>query len=143
MNIYIFSSNTLTNIWAGIGANLWAVHKYEKKEFKSRAKSMPIGACGLLYCVETQSFTTPFIVKGAPKDILIKDIWPEEWMLPFEIYPIGNPKKQLHKDKLGILPIIKGKEKSWHHILHIQANTAFSPTHITEKDWSLIINKLT
>lgn len=104
---------------------------------------MPIGALGLLYCVETQSFTTPFIVESVPKEILIKDIWPEEWMLPFDIHPIGNPKKQLHKDNLGILPIIKGKEKNWHHILHIQANTAFSPTYITEKDWSVIIEKLT
>lgn len=74
MNIYIFSSNTLTNIWAGIGANLWAVHKYERLEFKSRAPKIPIGSLGLLYCVETQSFTTPFIIKSTPEDKLIKGI---------------------------------------------------------------------
>lgn len=64
-------------------------------------------------------------------------------MLPFKIHAIGSPKKQIHKDELGILPVIKVNKKSWHHILHIQANTAFSPTKITEEDWSIIIEKLT
>ena len=97
MQVYIFSSNTITNIWAGIGAGMWAVQIYDKPEFKTRAMNMPIGSVGLIYCVENQSFTTPFIIKTTPEDRLISDIWPEQWMLPFNIQPFGTPRKRIHK----------------------------------------------
>lgn len=142
MEIYIFSSNTLTNIWAGIGAKMWAVHNYNKPEFITRAKNMPLGALGLFYCVESKSFTTPFLVAGSPEEKVISNIWPEEWILPFNIKPLSDPNKQLHKDNLNILPLIKGKENQWHHKLHIQANTAFSPTVLSNEDWSIILDKL-
>ncbi len=142
MQVYIFSSNTITNIWAGIGAGMWAVQIYDKPEFKTRAMNMPIGSVGLIYCVESQSFTTPFIIKTTPEDRLISDIWPEQWMLPFNIQPFGTPRKRIHKDQINILPIVNESSKSWHHVLHIQSNLAFSPTHISEVDWEILIQEL-
>lgn len=142
MDVYIFSSNTITNIWAGIGAGMWAVQIYDRPEFRTRAMNMPIGAVGLIYCVENQSFTTPFIIKTTPEDRIISDIWPEDWMLPFNIQPFGTPRKLIHKDQIGILPAVSQSNKSWHHVLNIQGTTAFAPTHLSEEDWGILIREL-
>lgn len=142
MEVYIFSSSTLTNIWAGIGANMWAVQNYGKSEFITRAKNMPLGALGLFYCVETKSFTTPFLIASIPIEKTISNIWSEKWILPFNIKPLGCPNKQFHKDDLGELPLIKGRENRWHHLLHIQPNAAFSATVMSNEDWSIFLEKL-
>lgn len=144
MNLYCFSSDTLTNIWAGIGAGLWAVQISDRKALRTRAiNNMPLGSLGILYCKETESLTTPFIVESIPEDIEIKDIWPETWILPFKIHPFGNPRKQLSKKEIKILlPTIASSDKSWHHILHIQGNTAFSPSKISDDDWRVLVENL-
>jgi hypothetical protein len=45
MDIYAFSSNNLTNIWAAIGANKWAVSIAQSKNASIITKSqrLPIG----------------------------------------------------------------------------------------------------
>lgn len=64
MELFVFSSKTLTNIWAGIGARKWAVSLDQAANpgIATKAKALRIGSIGILYCVETQSLTTPFIV---------------------------------------------------------------------------------
>jgi hypothetical protein len=102
MDIFVFSSKNLTNIWAGIGARKWAVSKElaENPATVTKAKSLRIGSLGLLYCSETQSFTAPFLVSSAPEvNVSVSNIWPEEWWLPFSIFPLGSPNKQMSKDE--------------------------------------------
>ena len=55
MHLYIFSSSDLTNIWAGIGAGMWAVSETSASNPAaiSRADNLPVGAFGMLYCVKT------------------------------------------------------------------------------------------
>jgi hypothetical protein len=66
MKLYSFASENLTNIWAGIGAGVWAVSESENPTFVkgriTKAARMPIGAVGILYCNETGSLTVPFVV---------------------------------------------------------------------------------
>ncbi len=60
---------------------------------------MKIGSLGILYCKETQSLTTPFIVySNTDPKIEVSNIWPETWTLAFRIFPLGSPTLQLHKD---------------------------------------------
>jgi len=113
MEIFVFASNNLTNIWAGIGARTWAVSKTDESAAtqgrKTKSQALKIGSFGILYCNQTQSLTTPFIVYSKPnlrKDIA--DIWPETWTLPFKILPLGSPVLQLSKEEAKkILPIFK------------------------------------
>lgn len=65
MELFSFASNNLVNIWAGIGAGLWAVAETSSSDMKARitkSRRMTIGSLGILYCNETHSFTTPFLV---------------------------------------------------------------------------------
>jgi hypothetical protein len=81
MELFCFASKNLTNIWAGIGARMWAVAETSSSDRQSRitkSKRMRVGALGLLYCNETHSFTTPFLVYSKPEpEKIIIDVWPE------------------------------------------------------------------
>ncbi len=65
MKLYSFASENLTNIWAGIGAGMWAVGESDNSAFVkgriTKAARMSIGAFGILYCNETGSLTVPFV----------------------------------------------------------------------------------
>ena len=65
MKLYSFASENLTNIWAGIGAGMWAVGESDNSAFVkgrvTKAARMPIGAFGT-YCNETGSLTVPFVI---------------------------------------------------------------------------------
>ena len=93
MKIYAFASTNLTNIWAGIGAGLWAVsnslNEGTNKRRRTLAQKMPIGSFGVLYCSEIHSFTSPFVVYSKPDESRIEtNVWKGEWVLPFSIKPL-------------------------------------------------------
>ena len=147
MKLYVFASSNLTNIWAGIGARLWAVAKSQADHvggITAKALRMLPGSLGVLYCSETKSFTTPFVVYSVPREgAIIGNVWPEEWTLPFGIQPLGTPHRQLTTDRAKeLLPILRGSDRSWHHIIQIQATTAFVPTEIGEEDWRIFVEEL-
>lgn len=146
MEVYVFTSRNLTNIWAGIGARRWAVSRAqaEMPATPTKASRMRIGAAGLLYCSDTQTLTTPFLVYSRPElEIIVANIWPEEWMLPFHIHPLGTPERQLHKDQLQhLLPSVRDGERAWHHVFHIQPTTVFAPSQITNEDWEILLQHL-
>jgi hypothetical protein len=67
MSIFVCSSNNLTNIWAGIGANMWAVSESQQHKGRvTKSRKMKVGNRGLLYCTETQGLMTPFLVYSKP-----------------------------------------------------------------------------
>ncbi len=149
MAIFVFSSKNLTNIWAGIGAGLWAVSKSEDQGFHktrvTKAKNMKIGALGILYCAETQGLTTPFVVYSkADTQAVIGNIWPEEWVLPFKIHPLGTPNKQFPKDAvMEELPTLRAlNHRNFGHALPIQATTVFSPSKLVDQDWEVLVSRL-
>jgi hypothetical protein len=147
MNLYTFTSKNLTNIWAGIGAGMWAVSKAQSENVRGiqrKAAEMLVGSMGILYCSQNRSFTTPFIVYSQPANVtIVSDVWPEEWALPFKIHPLGTPRKRLPRTEARkILPILQGQEDVWDFVFHIQGATAFVPTTISPEDWKIFVERL-
>ena len=137
MKIYCFSSKNITNIWAGIGAKKWAVGINSiQKTYETKSKNMNVGSMGVIYCTETQCFTMPFVVLSKPKmDVKIDNIWPETWILPFSIHPLGNPNRMLSKDTVQQWI----KDSNWNHIFGISPTQAFSSSEIPDDLWEKVI----
>lgn len=148
MNIFMFSSKNLTNIWAGIGARLWAVSDTgipaTRKGRVTKSKSMRVRSFGILYCSETHALTTPFVVYSAPDQMrVVTDVWPEEWVLPFRILQLGDPSRQLRRSQAKrVIPSLKEARKNFDSLFHVQATTAFAPSKIGEDDWEVLIQHL-
>ena len=145
MHVYIFSSSTLTNIWAGIGARKWAVSNGQgaNASIRGKAANLPVGAFGLLYCVDLQSLTTPFLITSRPDmNASVGNVWLDEWVLPFSIFPLGSPRHQIQKDDLAnLLPSLKGG-RPWTQLIHFQPITAFAPSDLSDDDWAAIAAEL-
>jgi hypothetical protein len=148
MDLFCFASYSLTNIWAGIGAGLWAVKETSESDMKVRitkSRRMTVGSIGVLYCNDTHSFTTPFLVLSEPElDRAVTDIWPERWRLPFRIHAFGNPTRQVHKDKASSKwPVLKKTTaSSISAAMNLTGTTVFVPKEIAAEDWALIITDL-
>ena len=148
MELFCFASKSLTNIWAGIGARMWAVAETSESDMRGRitkSKRMTVGSLGILYCNETHSFTTPFLVYSEPNpEKVIDDIWPEKWRLPFRIHPLGDPSRQVHMDNAKkSWPILKkSSAASVSAAMNITGTTVFVPVQISSDDWAAIINDL-
>ena len=145
LQIYVFSSNNLTNIWAGVGAGMWAVSVKlaSKKGTVTKARKVKIGALGILYCSETHEFTTPFLFKRVPKEESVKDVWQDPWGLPFEISPLGSPKSRLSKDKLKKeMPSVVESGKQWDNVLKVRPTFSFQTMEISSADWAYLFEKL-
>lgn len=145
MDLYVFSSANLTNIWAGIGSRRWAISPKQAQNPKTptKARYFRVGSFGILYCTETKAFTTPFIVTSAPKeDVRVNDIWPEEWWFPFSIYPLGSPERQMSTADISKLPAVAASGKTWNHVLFIQPDFVFQASKIAEEDWAVVFGRL-
>ncbi len=108
VDVYCFSSENLTNIWAAYGARKWAVSLVEARDMRVRetkSLEMPIGAYGLIWCSadNIKSFTMPFRVMSEPEWREEHNIWPEPWTMPFSIEPLGSPARRLTRVEAGKL----------------------------------------
>ncbi len=146
MKLYSFASENLTNIWAGIGAGMWAVGESDNTTFVkgriTKAARMPVGAFGILYCNETGSLTVPFVVysKADPARVE-REVWSKAWVLPFSIKPLGNPRQQLSRERAReILPSLQ--EKSFEKLFLVQGQFAFQATEVSDTDWAILIQEL-
>jgi hypothetical protein len=147
MDIFVFPSADLTNIWAGVGAKMWAVslNRARNKGTITKSKKMQIGSIGIIYCSETKEFTTPFLVTSdADPEIVVSNIWPQEWGLSFGILPLGSPKKRIHKDKLRTeLPSATGTgARKLFEILPVRTDFSFQASKITAEDWAYLFHNL-
>lgn len=146
MNLFCFSSTSLTNIWAGVGAGLWAVSKIDDMKARiTKSGRLDVGSFGLIYCSETSSFTTPFVVLSKPDTgRIVSNIWPESWALPFRIHPLGNPHRQLHvdqaKSKWRVLSSLgQGGVTA---AMNLTGTTVFVPKEVQSEDWTKILEDL-
>jgi len=145
MDLFAFSSKNLTNIWAGVGARRWAVSAEQAKMpgARTKARALRIGALGILYCVETKSLTTPLLVSSVTDEhATVRDVWPEEWHLPFGIYPLGSPHRQMGTDDIAQLPAVVAAGRQWNNVIFTQGSFAFQPSKIGAEDWEVLFARL-
>ena len=149
VHLFCFASKNVENIRRGIAAKMWAVSTKSGPTGRGRAtkakRYFASGAHGLLYCRETHSFTTPFIAtSGADPYTIVKDIWPEPWVLPFSIDPLGDLSRQLSGDLAKELwPILKNCGVGGvTAAMNAAGVTVFVPLPISDSDWALILDSL-
>jgi hypothetical protein len=150
MKLYTFICKNKTNIWAGIGAGLWAVSEADPQVMQgrqTRAKDVSVGSWGLIYCSDENSkaLTTPFIFVSKPDvDAVEKQVWPETWRMPFRIHPLGTPRKEWNApDAARTLPFNAGSRNTNVTSVFKAVGTAvFSPVEIGDADWSQILLRL-
>lgn len=146
MKLYSFASENLTNIWAAVGAGMWAVGESDNPTFSkgriTKASRMPVGAFGILYCNETGSLTVPFVVYSEADKVRSEtEVWSKTWVLPFAIKPLGTPRRQLSRARAKeILPSLAGK--SFEKLFLVQGQFAFQPTDVTDADWAVLVGEL-
>ena len=150
MKLYVFVCKNLTNIWAGIGARLWAVSEAEAPVMegrKTRAAEIRIGQYGIIYCSDdnVKSLTTPFLFTSKP-DLKgkVDDVWPERWSMPFGIHPLGSPRRLWNAHRAAReLPFnaTTGRENVA-SVFKAVGTAVFSPIEIGDDDWAMIIEKL-
>lgn len=146
MKLYSFASDNLTNIWAGIGAGMWAVGESEDPTFVkgriTKAARMPIGAFGILYCNETGALTVPFVVYSkADAERTETEVWSKPWVLPFAIKPLGAPRRQLSRERAReVVPSLASK--SFAKLFLVQGQFAFEAAEVTDDDWAVLIREL-
>lgn len=147
MDLYVFTSKTLANIWTGHNARLWAVPLlgYQEKSIRTKASNMAVGSRGVLWCSGTHRLTTPFVVRSrADQHRVVEGVWPGRWALPFAIEPLGDPGRQMSRDTImQVLEVARSSGRSnLSHILPISAPTVFSPKEISEADWTSLTDHL-
>ncbi|WP_439500075.1 hypothetical protein [Bosea sp. (in: a-proteobacteria)] len=151
MKLYVFACKNITNIWAGIGAKRWAVSIAEPAIMQARAtraRNVRVGNCGIIYCSHPtyKSLTTPFLIGSAPNvGASEKEVWPEEWRMPFDIIPLGSPRRHwTAKDAIAKLPFNAATRRTnVASVLKPIGTVVFSPIEIGDDDWSMLLEKLT
>ena len=147
MKLFLFASGSLTNIRAGIGANLRAVNKTSDAGMKARitqSAQMKIGSLGLLYCNEYHSFTTPFAGYSAPDVQRVEtDVCRGEWYLPIRIHPLGSPRRQVHKD-VAVANWTGPKEARANATasMNLTGTTVLAPRETSTDDWALMLDAM-
>ncbi|MGU3354052.1 hypothetical protein ACLBWW_20190 [Bacillus sp. M5A3_1b] len=146
MKIYIFSSYNITNAWASVGGKKWAVKPSDKesinKGYKTKSENMLIGSFGMLYNSKKQEFTVPFVVKSKAKDVTENEIWNGEFILPFEIIPLGDPSKVISKFDFEYIL------NKYEDIEGLRISGRLSPSHnfnsntIKEEVWNDVLERL-
>jgi len=151
MKLFVFASGSMTNIWAGVGAQLWAVRRSgtesTNKGAATKASKMPVGSLGLLYCSASKEFTCPFVVRSPTNRegiVAAGSIWPgpDPYILPFAIRTLGTPHARLSWQDAGkLLPsCIDGV--ALHDLLHVEPLTVFTGDEISDADWSVVVERL-
>ena len=151
MKLFCCASKNEDSIWRGVKANKWAVATFSDSAMRGRitkAKHYFVpGVCGLLYCNPTHFFTAPFTATSeADPTRVVTDIWPEARVLPFSMRPLGDPRRQVHKDRAtarwSILIERMRYYESVSAALNITGTTVFVPTDIPEEAWQMILDDL-
>lgn len=146
MDLYVFASSSRTNIWAGIGARMWAVSARAASGvggIEAKAAGLSIGSLGALY-LPKEGLTTPFLVTSEPeKGAMVRDVWPEPWTLAFGIRPLGTPRHIMNLgDMKKLQAYTQATKKRIDSVYRVTPTQAFSPASITQGDWATIIEQL-
>jgi len=145
MDVFVFTSENLANIWAGVGACTWAVSQGQaaNSSIRGKARLFAVGSLGIFYCVKPKCITTPFMVTSKPRlDEVVSHIWRDKWALPFSIVPLGTPHKRISVSALASrLPSLRGG-RAWSSLLNVSPITVFAASKLTREDWAVLVDEL-
>ena len=144
-NLYAFSSETITNIWAGVGAELWAVPTTPNPSVRGKAAKIPVPSFGVLYSGKDHALTVPFVILTKPDPTRIEhEVWYGPWALPFQIKPLGTPRKMLNADKAReIIPSFARLETTnFGKVFRVSGSYAFNRCDAESADWDVIMSEL-
>lgn len=146
LNVYCFTSVDMKNIWAGVGAQKWAVTQNSNmfKQHKTKGEKMPVGSFGIFYSKEDKVFTTPFVVKSKISEAEEKDIWKEEYVFPFEIRTIGQPSpdKRISTDEMQDILVSCEDNRDWGKVFFPGGRFDFVKSEVSNKVWEEIIKRI-
>lgn len=144
-NLYAFSSESVTNIWAGVGAEMWAVPTAPNPAIRGKAKNIPIPAFGIFYAAKEQFLTVPFVILERPDQKRIeREVWHGPWALPFRIKTLGTPRKMLSRtDAKQIIPSFKrlGTD-NFGKVFRVGGSYAFNRCDLEQADWDVLLGRL-
>ncbi|MEZ5733568.1 MAG: hypothetical protein R3D97_14730 [Paracoccaceae bacterium] len=151
--LFTFASRNTENIKRGVEAKRWAVATVSDTAMKSRRtkaqRNLIVGSKGLLYCNPLHSFTVPFVVTAPPDlEAVVTNIWPEAWVLPFGIEPLGDISKRVSKEEAQARWPFLAHRMSFEGYNSVSAamnftgTTIFVPLEISDQDWELILSDL-
>ena len=152
MKLFCFASRSLENVQRGFKANRWAVATTSDKDQQTRRtkirRNVKVGDFGLLYCNPFSSFMVPFEFVSEP-NLYEKDstTWPEVWLFPFQIRSLCTEDKMVSaaqaEAKWGIAKRrfveMGGRAGGISAAMLLTGTTAFSPLHISYRDWTEIL----
>ena len=144
-NLYAFSSETVTNIWAGVGAEIWAVQSKPNASIRGKAAKLDIPSFGILYAGAEQALTVPFVILTQPDPERIeKNVWHGDWALPFKIKPLGTPRRMLlASEAKHIIPSFgRLKTDNFGKVFRVSGSYAFNRCDADESDWAILMERL-
>lgn len=144
-NLYAFSSESVTNIWAGVGAELWAVPKKASASTRGKAAKVPVPSFGILYSSVDHSLTVPFVILTEPdQEHIENEVWHGPWALPFRIKPLGTPRKMLEaQEAKKIIPSFSRLQTdNFGKVFRVGGAYAFNRYDTTSADWAVLIDRL-
>lgn len=144
VEIYVFASNSLSNVKKGVDAGKWAIPTpRDNMPLEEKASRMLPGSKGILYAIG-HGLVAPFVVISAP-DAMAREtnVWPGEWAYPFAIKPLGsNLFNPISKSEIPVFLKDSIPHGKWSDTLHIQGRLVFIPSFITEQDWARLLKRL-
>jgi hypothetical protein len=144
-NLYAFSSEDIINIWAGVGAEMWAVPTRPNASIRGKAAKLPVPSFGILYAGAEQALTVPFVILTRPDQKHIESqVWRGEWALPFRIKPLGTPRKMLSRSVAKtIIPSFKRLQTdNFGKVFRVSGSYAFNRCDADEADWEVLMERL-
>lgn len=144
-NLYAFSSETVTNIWAGVGAELWAVPTKPNASIRGKAAKIDVPSFGILYAGAEQALTVPFVILTRPDQEHIEtEVWHGPWALPFKIKPLGTPRKMLPaREAKKVIPSFQRlKTDNFGKVFRVSGSYAFNRCDAEQADWDILIERL-
>ena len=144
-NLYAFSSENVTNIWAGVGAEMWAVPIRPNASVRGKAAKITIPSFGILYASAEQALTVPFVIISSPDQKRIEDrVWHGSWALPFRIKPLGNPRKMLSASEAkSLIPSFERLQTAnFGRVFRVGGSYAFNRCDADQSDWHILMEVL-
>ena len=109
-------------------------------------KYLATGSRGVLYCNPHHAFTVPFLVTTRVDPIkVVTNIWPEPWVLPFGIEPLGDLSKRVSKESAQLRWPVLQRRAHYPNVtaaMNLTGTTVFVPIDITDEDWKMILSDL-